>query len=148
MTQNKPDNRCNLSRSGLIVSPFCLGTMTFGNDRWGSPDEESRRIFDSVEDGGNFVDYCRRIRRRAKSPGTLHRRIPIARQMVVATKFSFAAQEGNPTPNWQRAQECLSRWKVPLRRLGTDYVDLYWMHVWDKSSGGRSSNVEPGARGT
>jgi aryl-alcohol dehydrogenase-like predicted oxidoreductase len=46
-----------LGRTGLRVSPLTLGTMTFANDRWGSSDEESRRIFDRyVADGGNVMD--------------------------------------------------------------------------------------------
>ena len=47
-----------LGRSGLRVSPLALGTMTFGNDRWGSDDAEAKRIFDRyVEHGGNFYRH-------------------------------------------------------------------------------------------
>ncbi len=58
-----------LGRSGLKVSPICLGTMTFGNYRWGSQDEEARQIFGAyLEAGGNFIDtadgYARRQKRR------------------------------------------------------------------------------------
>ena len=88
-----------LGRSGLIVSPFCLGTMTFGNYRWGSSDEESRRIFDRyVEDGGNFVDVAD-VYADGKSEEVLGHFIAdsnLRDKMVVATKFTFNPQEGNP----------------------------------------------------
>ena len=88
-----------LGRSGLIVSPLCLGTMTFGNPRWGSSDDESRRIFDRyVADGGNFVDVAD-VYEGGKSKEVLGRFIvesSLRNKLVVATKFSFGAEEGNP----------------------------------------------------
>ncbi|WP_288434751.1 aldo/keto reductase, partial [uncultured Deinococcus sp.] len=46
-----------LGHSGLIVTPLCLGTMTFGTPRWGASDEEARAIFGAyVDAGGNFFD--------------------------------------------------------------------------------------------
>ena len=134
MTKSKMNEYVTLGRSGLIVSPFCLGTMTFGNDRWGSPDEESRRIFDRyVEEGGNFLD-CADGYAEGKSEEVLGRFIAEAKlrdKVVLATKFTFAAQEGNPNSGGNGRKNTYRALEGSLRRLGTDYVDLYWMHVWD-----------------
>ena len=134
MSKVKLNEYVTLGRSGLIVSPFCLGTMTFGNDRWGSPDEESRRIFDHyLQAGGNFLD-CADGYAEGKSEEVLGRFIAESRsrdKVVVATKFSFAAQEGNPNSGGNGRKNIYRALEGSLRRLGTDYVDLYWMHVWD-----------------
>lgn len=126
-----------LGRSGLIVSPFCLGTMTFGNDRWGSSDEEARRIFNRyVEDGGNFVDVAD-VYSDGKSEEVLGRFIAEAKlrdKIVVATKFTFNPQEGNPNAGGNGRKNAYRALEGSLRRLGTDYIDLYWMHVWDTIS--------------
>ena len=108
--------------------------MTFGNDRWGSPDEESRRIFDRyIEDGGNFLD-CADVYADGKSEEVLGRFIAESKlrdQMVVATKFTFTAQDGNPNAGGNGRKNIYRALEGSLRRLKTDYVDLYWMHVWD-----------------
>ena len=134
MSERKQTEYVTLGRSGLIVSPFCLGTMTFGNERWGSSDEESRRIFDRyVEAGGNFLD-CADGYAEGKSEEVLGRFIAESRlrdKVVVATKFTFAAQEGNPNSGGNGRKNTCRALEGSLRRLGIDYVDLYWMHVWD-----------------
>ena len=134
MSERKLNQYVTLGRSGLIVSPFCLGTMTFGNDRWGSSDDEARRIFDRyVEAGGNFLD-CADGYAEGKSEEVLGRFIAESKsrdRMVVATKFTFAAQEGNPNSGGNGRKNAYRALEGSLRRLGTDYVDLYWMHVWD-----------------
>jgi aryl-alcohol dehydrogenase-like predicted oxidoreductase len=134
MTEHKKVDYVTLGRSGLIVSPFCLGTMTFGNDRWGSSDEESRRIFDCyIEEGGNFLD-CADGYAEGKSEEVLGRFISESKlrdKVVLATKFTFNAQEGNPNAGGNGRKNAHRALEGSLRRLGTDYVDLYWMHVWD-----------------
>ena len=115
-----------LGRSGLPVSPLCLGTMTFGNKGWGSPDDVSRHIFDSyVDHGGNFVDTADVYSggRSEELVGSFIAERKLRDQVVLATKYSFNG--GNGRKNLHRALE------GSLRRLGTDYVDLYWVHVWD-----------------
>ena len=115
-----------LGRSGLPVSPLCLGTMTFGNKGWGSPDDVSRHIFDSyIDQGGNFVDTADVYSggRSEELVGSFIAERKLRDQVVLATKFSFNG--GNGRKNLHRALE------GSLRRLGTDYVDLYWVHVWD-----------------
>ena len=108
--------------------------MTFGNDRWGSSDEESRRIFHRfVENGGNVVDVADGYAE-GKSEEVLGSFIAEAKlrdKMVVATKFTFAAEEGNPNSGGNGRKNIYRALEGSLRRLKTDYVDLYWMHVWD-----------------
>ncbi len=115
-----------LGRSGLPVSPLALGAMTFGNKAWGSPDEISHRIFnDYVDAGGNFVDTADVYSggRSEELVGQFIAERKLRDRIVLATKFSFSG--GNGRKNLHRALE------GSLRRLETDYVDLYWMHVWD-----------------
>ena len=73
--------------------------MTFGNDRWGSDDAEARRIFDRyVESGGNVLD-CADVYAGGKSEEVLGRFVADAGlrdKLVIATKFTFNPQEGNP----------------------------------------------------
>ena len=123
-----------LGRSGLRVSPLALGTMTFGNDRWGSDDAEAKRIFDRyVEQGGNFLDVAdgyadgssEAVLGRFVAEKNLHERL------VIATKFSFNTQEGNPNAGGNGRKNIYRALEGSLRRLQMDYVDMYWMHLWD-----------------
>jgi len=125
-----------LGRSGLIVSPLALGTMTFGALGWGASDDVSRTIFDAyVDAGGNFIDTADVYASDGRSEELIGGYIAdrgLRDQLVLATKFAFhggapgnANAGGNGRKNMHRALE------GSLRRLRTDYVDLYWMHVWD-----------------
>jgi aryl-alcohol dehydrogenase-like predicted oxidoreductase len=117
-----------LGRSGLRVSPLTLGTMTFGNDRWGSDDAEARRIFDRyVETGENVVD-CADVYSGGKSEELLGRFVAdssLRDKMVVATKFIFNPQEGNPNSGGNGRKNIDRAIESSLRRLNMDYVDLY-----------------------
>ena len=118
--------RRTLGRSGLPVSPLALGTMTFGNKGWGSADAVSRAVFDAYADaGGNFVDTADVYGggRSEELVGEFVRERGLRDEVVLATKYSFRG--GNGRKNLYRALE------GSLRRLGTEYVDLYWVHVWD-----------------
>ena len=123
-----------LGRSGLRVSPLSLGTMTFGNDRWGSQDDESQKIFDRyVELGGNVLDTADGYAE-GKSEEVVGRFVHernLHDSLVIATKFSFNAQEGNPNAGGNGRKNIYRALEGSLRRLKLDYVDLYWMHVWD-----------------
>ena len=123
-----------LGRSGLRVSPLALGTMTFGNDRWGSEDAESKRIFDRyVEHGGNFLDVADGYAE-GRSEEVLGRFVAeknLRDRLVIATKFTFNAQEGNPNAGGNGRKNIYRALEGSLRRLKMDYVDMYWMHVWD-----------------
>ncbi len=122
-----------LGRSGLIVSPLALGTMTFGTARWGSQEEGSRAVFDAyVELGGNFIDTAD-VYASGRSEELVGRFIHargLRDAMVIATKSGFATGQhklagGNGRKHLHASVD------ASLRRLGTDYIDLYWAHVWD-----------------
>ena len=124
-----------LGRSGLRVSPLTLGTMTFGNDRWGSDDAEAQRIFDRyVDAGGNSLDTAD-VYSEGKSEeivGRLVKGSNLRDKLVIATKFTFNPEEGNPNSGGNGRKNAYRALEGSLRRLKTDYIDLYWMHAWDK----------------
>ncbi|MET4105948.1 aldo/keto reductase [Hymenobacter sp. UYP22] len=124
-----------LGRSGLVVSPLALGTMTFGTPRWGSSDEESEAIFRGyVEAGGNFIDTAN-VYAQGRSEELVGRYVAEAKlrdQLVLATKSGFhSGQPGNPHGGGNGRKNIHQALEASLRRLQTDYVDLYWLHVWD-----------------
>lgn len=123
-----------LGRSGLLVSPLALGTMTFGNTAWGSPDDTSRQIFNQyLEAGGNFIDTAD-VYSSGRSEELVGQYITdrqVRDQVVLATKFGFSTQRGNPHAGGNGRKHIHQALEQSLRRLKTDYVDLYWLHVWD-----------------
>jgi aryl-alcohol dehydrogenase-like predicted oxidoreductase len=125
-----------LGRSGLRVSPFCLGTMTFGEDLgWGSSVEESQRILDRyIELGGNFIDTANFYTKShsEKIIGDHVGRHPSRRdRVVIATKFSGSLYPGDPNGGGSGRKSVIAACENSLRRLQTDYIDLYWLHNWD-----------------
>ena len=122
-----------LGRSGLAVSPLALGTMTFGTARWGSGEDGSREVFNTyVEAGGNFVDTADVYSsgRSEEMLGGFIAERGLRDQIVVATKAGFAAGQG-PHAGGNGAKHLYAALDGSLRRLRTDYVDLFWLHVWD-----------------
>ena len=123
-----------LGHSGLIVSPLSLGTMTFGTARWGSADDVSATIFNNyVEAGGNFIDTAN-VYAKGRSEelvGDFFAQRNLRDQLVLATKFAFNTQPGNPHAGGNGRKHIYQALENSLRRLKTDYVDLYWLHVWD-----------------
>ncbi|HBK46295.1 MAG TPA: aldo/keto reductase [Xanthomonadaceae bacterium] len=125
----------SLGRSGLLVSPLALGTMTFGAQRWGSDEAASRAVFDAyVEAGGNFVDTADiySAGRSEEMLGQLIAEAGVRDQLVVATKAGFPRRQGVANAGGNGAKNIRLALEQSLRRLRTDYVDLYWMHVWDR----------------
>lgn len=123
-----------LGRSGLVVSPLCLGTMTFGAARWGTAADVSADIFNAyVEAGGNFVDTAD-VYSGGQSEELVGQYIAaggLRDKVVLATKFGFGSQPGNPHGGGNGRKHIYQALEGSLRRLGTDYVDLYWLHCWD-----------------
>lgn len=122
-----------LGRSGLVVSPMALGTMTFGTARWGSGEDGSRAVFDAyVEAGGNFVDTADVYAggRSEEMLGELIAERGLRDRIVLATKAGFAAGNG-PHAGGSGARHLNAALEGSLRRLRTDHVDLFWLHVWD-----------------
>jgi aryl-alcohol dehydrogenase-like predicted oxidoreductase len=124
-----------LGRSGLRVSPLCLGTMTFGTEwGWGSPEEAARTIFRRyLEAGGNFVDTANGYTngRSEQLVGQFIREAGCRDRVVLATKFTFNTEPGNPNAGGNGRKNIFRALEDSLRRLHTDYVDLYWLHAWD-----------------
>lgn len=122
-----------LGRSGLLVSPLTLGTMTMANPGWGSDDTGSAAVLDRfLEAGGNSIDTAD-VYSGGDSEDLLGRLIAqrgIRDAVVLATKYGFGGGGGPVTGGAGRATMARAL-EGSLRRLGTDYVDLYWMHVWD-----------------
>lgn len=123
-----------LGRSGLVVSPLTLGTMTFGTPRWGSSDEVSQAIFNAyIDAGGNFVDTADVYsggRSEELLGGFINSR-KLRDKLVLATKFTFNTEPGNPNAGGNGRKNIYSSIEGSLRRLKTGYIDLYWLHAWD-----------------
>jgi aryl-alcohol dehydrogenase-like predicted oxidoreductase len=123
-----------LGQSGLRVSELCLGTMTFGEEwGWGANQDDARAIFDAfTAAGGNFVDTADGYTNGAseKMVGEFIR--AQRAQFVVATKFSFNQRPGDPNAGGNHRKNMVQALEGSLKRLGTDYIDLYWMHAWDE----------------
>ncbi|GAA4638499.1 aldo/keto reductase [Actinoallomurus vinaceus] len=122
-----------LGRSGLRVSPLALGAMTFGSDwGWGADKDESRRIFDTyVERGGNFIDTANQY-----TEGTSERLVgefsrDKRERLVLATKYTLSTRPGDPNSGGNHRKSMVRSVEGSLRRLGTDYIDLLYLHAWD-----------------
>lgn len=123
-----------LGRSGLRVSELCLGTMTFGEDwGWGSSKDESRRILDAFFDaGGNFLDTAN-VYTNGTSETLLGEFLEGRRERaVLATKYTNAMPGVDPNAAGNQRKNMVQAVEASLRRLRTDYIDLYWLHIWDK----------------
>ncbi|MDJ0364752.1 aldo/keto reductase [Hymenobacter sp. H14-R3] len=123
-----------LGRSGLVVSPLSLGTMTFGTARWGSVDDVSEAIFDGyVAAGGNFIDTADVYAggRSEELVGGYVAARGLRDKLVLASKFGFSGGPGNPNAGGNGRKNIHRALEGSLRRLKTDYLDLYWLHVWD-----------------
>jgi aryl-alcohol dehydrogenase-like predicted oxidoreductase len=130
-------NYVSLGRSGVRVSPICLGAMTFGQDwGWGSGVEESKQILDRYIDlGGNFIDTANGYTKGHSEAiiGEHIGRHPARRdRLVIATKFLTNMYRGDPNGGGAGRKSLVSACENSLRRLQTDYIDLYWMHFWDR----------------
>jgi aryl-alcohol dehydrogenase-like predicted oxidoreductase len=131
------DHYVTLGRSGLRVSPFCLGAMTFGEEwGWGSTVAESEAIIARfLERGGNFIDtanaYTRGHSEKIIGDYIGHDRTRRDR-IVIATKFFANLYPGDPNGGGANRKSMVAACEQSLRRLQTDYIDLYWMHLWDK----------------
>ena len=122
-----------LGQSGLRVSELCLGTMTFGEDwGWGASRDESHRIFDAyVEAGGNFIDTSNNY-----TNGTSEKLVGAFAKadrdhFVIATKYSLSERATDPNFGGNHRKNLRRSIEGSLNRLGADYIDLLWLHMWD-----------------
>ena len=124
-----------LGKSGLKVSQLCLGTMGFGKDwGWGADLETSKQIFETfVAAGGNFIDTANLY-----TDGTSESFIGDFMQqnrdfLVLATKYSLrdSAANTNPNASGNSRKNMMRSVELSLKRLKTDYIDLFYLHAWD-----------------
>ncbi|WP_250036163.1 aldo/keto reductase [Paractinoplanes maris] len=130
------DSYRTLGRSGLRVSPFALGAMNFGvKGSWGCDAAEAGKILDGyAERGGNFIDTANFYANGhseeivgdyfAARPGRRDR-------VVLATKFFGNLHPGDPNGGGAGRKAIIDQLEQSLRRMRTDYLDLYWLHNWD-----------------
>jgi aryl-alcohol dehydrogenase-like predicted oxidoreductase len=123
-----------LGNSGLRVSEAALGTMTFGDDwGWGAAKDEARKVYDAFrEAGGNFIDTAN-LYTNGTSESFLGEFIQGHRQsLVMATKYSLATPGTDPNAAGNQRKNMVQAVEASLKRLQTDYIDLYWVHMWDQ----------------
>jgi len=123
-----------LGNSGLRVSEMSLGTMTFGEEwGWGSGKDEARKIYNTYRTaGGNFIDTANMY-----TNGTSETHVgefihDHRQEVVLATKYTNAAPGSDPNASGNHRKSMVQAVEASLRRLKTDYIDLYWLHIWDK----------------
>lgn len=124
-----------LGPTGLKVSEFALGTMTFGEGLpWGTNATESKEVFHTFLDkGGNFIDTADAYTNGASETMIGELSKGIREQLVIATKYSLntdPARNSNAGGNHRR--NMIRAVEGSLKRLQTDYIDLYWVHLWDQ----------------
>jgi len=122
-----------LGRTGLRVSELALGTMTFGPEwGWGAEKDESQAMFDAfAEAGGNFIDTANRYTN-GTSESFVGEFVRGDRgHFVLATKYTLSRDGRDPNAAGNHRKSLVESLEGSLRRLGTDYVDVYWVHIWD-----------------
>src|ERR1700738_1030652 len=123
-----------LGTSGLRVSEAALGAMTFGEDwGWGTAKDEARKVYDAFrEAGGNFIDTAN-LYTNGASESFLGEFMQGHRPSVVlATKYTNAAPGTDPNAAGNQRKNMVQAVEASLKRLQTDYIDLYWVHIWDQ----------------
>jgi len=122
-----------LGKSGLRVSELALGTMTFGEEwGWGSSKAESKKVFDTYANaGGNFIDTANRYTE-GTSEEYVGEFIRTDREhYVLATKYTLFTKRDDPNFSGNHRKNLVQSLEASLKRLDTDYIDLYWVHAWD-----------------
>ncbi len=123
-------------RTGLRVSELCLGAMTFGDTAntsgWGAPKEEVAPIVEAfAEAGGNFIDTANYYGR-GESERILGELIaPEREQWVLSTKYTLNMRPNDPNGGGTHRKSLVQALESSLRRLRTEYIDVYWVHIWD-----------------
>ncbi|GIM94540.1 aldo/keto reductase [Paractinoplanes toevensis] len=125
-----------LGPSGLRVSELILGAMTFGEQGGvGAPPEECRRILDAyAEAGGNTVDTAINYRN-GQSEEILGDLLAGRREsFVLSSKYTATRDANDPNAGGNARKNLRASLETSLRRLRTDYLDIYWVHVWDSAT--------------
>ena len=121
-------------RTGLRVSELVLGAMTFGEQGGvGAPIEECRRILDAYADaGGNVVDTAINYRGGASEEILGELLVGRRERFVLATKYTVTRDPTDPNGGGSHRKNLRLSLETSLRRLRTDHIDIYWMHIWDR----------------
>ncbi|MBV9651954.1 MAG: aldo/keto reductase [Pseudonocardiales bacterium] len=123
-----------LGTSGLRVAQLFLGAMTFGEpDGAGAPVEECARMLDVYADaGGNVIDTAVNYGGGA-SEEILGQLLAGRRdRFVLATKYTITREGTDPNAAGSHRKNLRHSLETSLRRLRTDYIDVYWVHLWDQ----------------
>jgi aryl-alcohol dehydrogenase-like predicted oxidoreductase len=121
--------------SGLRVSEMFLGTMTFGERGGGAPIEECRRMLDAYADaGGNVIDTAVNYARGESEEIVGELLIGRRDQFVLATKYTNSRDLDDPNGAGSHRKNLRLSLETSLRRLRTDHIDVYWVHLWDRST--------------
>lgn len=122
-----------LGKSGLRVSELCLGTMTFGTDwGYGADKDESQKIFRAyVDAGGNFIDTANRYTEGTSEKFTGECISEDRGKFVLATKYTLYNKQGDVNAAGNHRKNMVQSVEASLKRLKTDYIDLYYVHAWD-----------------
>ena len=125
-----------LGNSGLRVSELCLGTMTFGEEwGWGSSKDESRKVFEAfAEAGGNFIDTANFYTGGSSETMTGEFLGADRERWVLATKYTCNMFPKDPNGGGNHRKNMVQSVEASLKRLKTDYIDLYWLHAWDATT--------------
>lgn len=120
-------------RSGLRVSEFCLGTMTFGeNWGWGAPKETCRQIFNQfTETGGTFIDSANNYTGGQAEEILGELLEGVRERFVLTTKYTLQTRPGDQNSTGNQRKNLVQSLEASLRKLRTDYVDVYWVHARD-----------------
>ena len=119
--------------SGLRVSELFLGAMTFGEQGGvGAPPQECARILDAYADaGGNVVDTASNYRGGASEEIVGELLQGRRDRFVLSTKYTVTRDPGDPNAAGNHRKNLRLSLETSLRRLRTDYIDIYWVHMWD-----------------
>lgn len=127
----------NLGATGLKVSRICLGMMSYGSSQWRDwvlDEEDSRPIIRrALESGINFFDTADMYSAGVSEEVTGRALRDLARreEVVIASKVFFPTNENDPNARGLSRKHIMHAIDDSLRRLDTDYIDLYQIHRWD-----------------
>jgi aryl-alcohol dehydrogenase-like predicted oxidoreductase len=123
-----------LGNSGLRVSEFALGTMTFGDDwGWGSPKGEAQKVYEAFrESGGNFIDTANQYTNGTSEIFLGEFMKGHRASVVLGTKYTSAPPGTDANAAGNHRKSMMQSVEASLKRLQTDFIDLYWVHLWDQ----------------
>ncbi|MCB1492049.1 MAG: aldo/keto reductase [Rhodobiaceae bacterium] len=117
-----------LGRTGLTISELCFGTMSFGGD---AAEDESARMYAACRDAGiNFFD-CADVYSKGAAETILGKLMKGHRDELIVTTKAFMPLTGDVNAGGANRRHIMRAVEASLKRLGTDWIDVYFMHRWD-----------------